>query len=165
MKKEAGDLPVGIFRPAIGWYFHDDFVSSNNSRPPPFPSFFIFSVYRLSPRLGRYEKSSRPNVNETVILKTAFLVISTYREPVRGWIDNLYGPTGVAAGAGTGILRSIHCDGSKLANVVPGDLTVNALIACAWDVANRYKYVTRSCFYRRREFHLRPIITLSDLCA
>lgn len=84
--KEAGDLPVGIFRPAI--------------------------------------------------------VISTYEEPIRGWIDNLYGPTGVAAGAGSGILRSIHCDGSILANVVPGDLTVNALIACAWDVANRQRSTT-----------------------
>ncbi|KAH0953754.1 hypothetical protein HN011_008466 [Eciton burchellii] len=80
IKKQADDLPVGIFRPAI--------------------------------------------------------VISTYREPLRGWIDNLYGPTGVAAGAGTGLLRSIHCDGSVHANVVPADLTVNALIACAWDVAN-----------------------------
>lgn len=68
-----------------------------------------------------------------------FSVISTYQEPVRGWIDNLYGPTGVAAGAGTGVLRSIHCDGSIEANVVPGDLTANALIACAWDVANRRK--------------------------
>lgn len=80
IRKQAGDLPIGIFRPAI--------------------------------------------------------VISTYIEPVRGWIDNLYGPTGVAAGAGTGVLRSIHCDGSVHANVVPADLTVNALIACAWDVAN-----------------------------
>ncbi|XP_020280731.1 fatty acyl-CoA reductase wat-like [Pseudomyrmex gracilis] len=80
IRKEAGDMPVGIFRPAI--------------------------------------------------------VISTYREPIKGWIDNLYGPTGVAAGAGTGLLRSIHCDGSTQANVVPADLTVNALIACAWDVAN-----------------------------
>ncbi|XP_071557368.1 fatty acyl-CoA reductase wat isoform X1 [Temnothorax nylanderi] len=78
--RKAGDLPIGIFRPAI--------------------------------------------------------VISTYQEPTRGWIDNLYGPTGVAAGAGTGLLRSIHCDGSVHANVVPADLTVNALIACAWDVAN-----------------------------
>ncbi|GAB1866560.1 Fatty acyl-CoA reductase [Camponotus japonicus] len=80
IRKQAGDLPIGIFRPAI--------------------------------------------------------VISTYIEPVRGWIDNLYGPTGVAAGAGTGLLRSIHCDGSVHANVVPADFTVNALIACAWDIAN-----------------------------
>ncbi|OXU24628.1 hypothetical protein TSAR_006068 [Trichomalopsis sarcophagae] len=63
------------------------------------------------------------------------IVISTYQEPLRGWIDNMYGPIGVAAGAGTGLLRSIHCDGSMRANVVPGDMTVNALIASAWDVA------------------------------
>ncbi|XP_012270706.1 fatty acyl-CoA reductase wat-like [Orussus abietinus] len=65
------------------------------------------------------------------------IVISTYREPLRGWIDNLYGPTGVAAGAGTGLLRSLHCDGSMQANVVPGDMTVNALIVSAWDVYDR----------------------------
>ncbi|XP_011499624.1 PREDICTED: putative fatty acyl-CoA reductase CG5065 [Ceratosolen solmsi marchali] len=67
------------------------------------------------------------------------IVISTYQEPIRGWIDNMYGPTGVAAGAGTGLLRSIHCDGSIKANVVPGDMTVNALIASAWDVASMKK--------------------------
>ncbi|XP_025986100.1 fatty acyl-CoA reductase wat isoform X1 [Solenopsis invicta] len=88
IRKQAGDLPAGIFRPAI--------------------------------------------------------VISTYQEPMRGWIDNLYGPTGVAAGAGTGLLRSIHCDGSVHANVVPADLTVNALIACAWDVANDQKTNNKS---------------------
>ncbi|XP_026668326.1 fatty acyl-CoA reductase wat-like [Ceratina calcarata] len=71
------------------------------------------------------------------------IVISTYKEPIRGWIDNLYGPTGVAAGAGAGLLRSIHCDGAVQANVVPGDLTVNALIACAWDVANRRKSISK----------------------
>ncbi|KAJ8688432.1 hypothetical protein QAD02_024227 [Eretmocerus hayati] len=63
------------------------------------------------------------------------IVISTYQEPIRGWIDNMYGPTGVVAGAGTGLLRSLHCDGTLKANVVPGDMTVNALIASAWDVA------------------------------
>lgn len=33
------------------------------------------------------------------------IVISTYREPVKGWVDNLYGATGVCAGAGAGVLR------------------------------------------------------------
>jgi len=75
------------------------------------------------------------------------VVISTYQEPIRGWIDNLYGPTGVAAGAGTGLLRSIHCDGSVSANVVPADLTINALIACAWDIANiRYIFIVNIIF-------------------
>ncbi|KAK0079381.1 hypothetical protein PV325_001342 [Microctonus aethiopoides] len=83
VQKEAVDMPIGIFRPAI--------------------------------------------------------VVSTYQEPIRGWIDNLYGPTGVAAGAGTGLLRSVHCDGSVHANVVPGDMVVNALITTAWDVAKVHK--------------------------
>ncbi|EFN84876.1 Fatty acyl-CoA reductase 1 [Harpegnathos saltator] len=67
------------------------------------------------------------------------IVISTYREPMRGWIDNMYGPTGVAAGAGAGLLRSIHCNGSMQANVVPADLTVNALVLSAWDTANIHR--------------------------
>lgn len=66
-------------------------------------------------------------------------MISTYKEPLQGWIDNMYGPTGVAAGAGMGFLKSLHCDGSMKANIVPGDMTVNALIASAWDVADKHK--------------------------
>lgn len=63
------------------------------------------------------------------------IVTSSVREPVVGWIDNLYGPTGVVAGVGTGVLRTMHCDRDITANIVPVDMTVNALIAAAWDVA------------------------------
>nr|XP_012226639.1 PREDICTED: putative fatty acyl-CoA reductase CG5065 [Linepithema humile] len=80
IRKQAGDLPIGIFRPAI--------------------------------------------------------IISTYREPIEGWIDNLYGPTGIAVGANIGLLRLVHCDDSISINAVPADLVINALIACAWDTAN-----------------------------
>ncbi|XP_067204777.1 fatty acyl-CoA reductase wat-like [Linepithema humile] len=80
IRKQAGNLPIGIFRPVI--------------------------------------------------------TIATYREPIRGWIDNLYGPTGIIFGASIGLLRSIHCDGSITTNVIPADLAINALIACAWDTAN-----------------------------
>ncbi|XP_012270704.1 fatty acyl-CoA reductase wat isoform X2 [Orussus abietinus] len=64
------------------------------------------------------------------------IVVSTAEEPLSGWIDNIYGPTGVVTGASTGLLRTLHCDAAKNANIVPVDLTVNALIASAWDVAN-----------------------------
>ncbi|KAG7201486.1 hypothetical protein KM043_004245 [Ampulex compressa] len=62
------------------------------------------------------------------------IVVSTAYEPLKGWIDNLYGPTGIVAAAGSGILRVMHCDPKVNANIVPVDLTVNALIASAWDV-------------------------------
>ncbi|XP_063703930.1 fatty acyl-CoA reductase wat-like isoform X2 [Culicoides brevitarsis] len=67
------------------------------------------------------------------------IVTSSAKEPVIGWIDNLYGPTGVVAGAGTGILRTMHCDKDINANIVPVDYTVNALIASVWDVAKAHE--------------------------
>lgn len=47
----------------------------------------------------------------------------------------MYGPTGVVYGVGTGVLRTMHCDRDIIANIVPVDMTVNALIAATWDVA------------------------------
>lgn len=67
------------------------------------------------------------------------IVTSSAKEPLVGWIDNLYGPTGVVAGAGTGVLRTMHCNRDINANIVPVDYCVNALIAAAWDVYHHYK--------------------------
>lgn len=97
VRRNKGNLPIGVFRPAIG------------------ETFAIKNVL----------------IKLNVII---FVVTSTVKEPVIGWIDNLYGPTGVVAGAGTGVLRTLHCDEHINANIVPVDMTCNALIAAAWDV-------------------------------
>ncbi|XP_044763926.1 fatty acyl-CoA reductase wat-like isoform X2 [Coccinella septempunctata] len=70
------------------------------------------------------------------------IVISTHKEPIEGWIDNLYGPTGVCAGVALGLLRVLLCDPHKKADLVPVDMCVAALIAAAWDTAQKNK--TRS---------------------
>lgn len=62
-------------------------------------------------------------------------MIATSKEPIAGWINNFYGPTGVVAGAGIGLLRSLHCDGNMLADLVPVDMVINCMIAAAWNVA------------------------------
>lgn len=108
-------------------------------------AFILSSLLGQWPNTYAYTKA----IAESVVEKEAVglpigifrpaIVISTYREPIKGWIDNLYGPTGVAAGAGTGLLRSLHCDGSVHANVVPGDMVVNALITSACDVTEVHK--------------------------
>lgn len=69
----------------------------------------------------------------------SFLVIATYNEPIRGWTDNIYGPTGVIVGVGTGVLRVINIDKEAVANMVPVDLVVNALIVTAWKTFENFK--------------------------
>ncbi|KAG5873648.1 hypothetical protein JTB14_001483 [Gonioctena quinquepunctata] len=66
------------------------------------------------------------------------IVVATYREPVRAWINNVYGATGVATGVGLGLLRTLHCDPDCQANIIPVDLCVNSIIASAWDVSNQF---------------------------
>lgn len=61
-------------------------------------------------------------------------VISTYREPVRGWIDNVYGPIGMMVGAGTGVLHTHLLNLDNVIDMVPVDLVVNAVIASAWNI-------------------------------
>ncbi|KAI4499646.1 hypothetical protein M0802_005216 [Mischocyttarus mexicanus] len=67
------------------------------------------------------------------------IVTSTYREPLKGWVDSYNGPVIVYACAGKGFIRSFHCDGSVETCLVPGDLTTNALIVSAWDIANKQR--------------------------
>lgn len=63
------------------------------------------------------------------------IIVSTYREPVRGWTSTLYGPAGIVAGAGVGFMHSCYCDAEKIADLVPVDLIANCIIACAWKTA------------------------------
>lgn len=65
-------------------------------------------------------------------------MISTYKEPVAGWTDNLYGPSGICSGAVRGFVHAIYGNGRKKANLVPADWVVNAMISCAWDIHRRY---------------------------
>lgn len=62
-------------------------------------------------------------------------MIPTYKEPVAGWIDNMYGPTGIVVGVGSGLLRVLYAVETNNAELVPVDMCVNALLASAWDVA------------------------------
>ena len=65
------------------------------------------------------------------------LVLSTYKEPVPGWTDNLYGPSGLCVGTARGFVHAIYGNSRKKANLVPADYCVNAMIASAWDINRR----------------------------
>uniref|UniRef100_A0A182PIA4 Fatty acyl-CoA reductase n=1 Tax=Anopheles epiroticus TaxID=199890 RepID=A0A182PIA4_9DIPT len=65
------------------------------------------------------------------------IVLSTYREPIAGWTDNLNGPAGLCLWTVKGYVRVIHGNGSKRANLVPVDYCVNAMLVACFDVAAR----------------------------
>lgn len=67
------------------------------------------------------------------------VVIATYREPVRGWIDNVYGPTGLIVGAGTGVLHTYFGDSNMTTDMIPVDMVVNALICATKETATNKK--------------------------
>lgn len=56
-------------------------------------------------------------------------------EPTPGWTDDLNIFAGIMAGAGCGLLRAYFADASCIAELVPVDLVVNAMIAIACDTA------------------------------
>ncbi|KAH8247772.1 hypothetical protein KR038_009656 [Drosophila bunnanda] len=62
-------------------------------------------------------------------------IISTYKEPVAGWIDNLYGPIGMLYGAARGFIRITPLNVKAQAGIVPVDYCVNMMIALAWHTA------------------------------
>lgn len=61
-----------------------------------------------------------------------FLVLSSLREPVKGWVDNWNGPNGIIAAVGKGIFRTMLGTGTKVADLVPVDTVINLMIVCAW---------------------------------
>ncbi|CAG2058109.1 unnamed protein product, partial [Timema podura] len=64
-------------------------------------------------------------------------VAGTLKEPLIGWIDNIYGPIGAVVGIGAGLLRSGIRKADFKSDIIPGDLVINGIIVAAYDVAVR----------------------------
>ncbi|XP_076259562.1 putative fatty acyl-CoA reductase CG8306 isoform X1 [Rhynchophorus ferrugineus] len=69
----------------------------------------------------------------TVIARPT-IVSNIIDEPLKGFTDNLNGPTGMALAGGLGILRMLRADGSKPLDQVPVDIVVKALILSALNI-------------------------------
>jgi len=82
-------------------------------------------------------------------LISCFVVISSYKEPVVGWVDNLNGPTGLMVAAGKGVIRSMHCKADYNAEVIPVDMAINSVIAIIYQILKTpEKWVIQLCFSR-----------------
>ncbi|KAH8332133.1 hypothetical protein KR074_009091 [Drosophila pseudoananassae] len=79
---------------------------------------------------------------EDVILKEAgslpisifrpSIIIPSSKEPLVGWIDNLYGPIGMMYGISFGVLRVSSFNKNALSSMVPVDYAANVALASSW---------------------------------
>ncbi|XP_069691438.1 fatty acyl-CoA reductase wat-like isoform X4 [Periplaneta americana] len=74
------------------------------------------------------------------------IVMSTYAEPFPGWVDNLNGGTPYTLNIALGMLHVSPTNPSYETSFVPCDMTINAIIASAWDVHQRRKLYWRHQF-------------------
>lgn len=63
------------------------------------------------------------------------IITSTAEEPIKGWINNIYGAVGVVMGSALGLLRTLHCDPENVAEIVPADYVISHIIVASWDAA------------------------------
>ncbi|XP_044764580.1 uncharacterized protein LOC123321141 [Coccinella septempunctata] len=90
------------------------------------------NTYSFTKAIAEHTVRTMANDIPTAICRPG-IVTSTYKEPLRSWIDNLYGPMGAIVGAGTGLLRTFHLDEEKVADLIPGDYVANGIIAAAYN--------------------------------
>lgn len=60
------------------------------------------------------------------------IVTPAWREPLAGWVDSLNGPIGIMVAGGKGVLRSMICEESYIAQVIPVDQAINGLLGIAY---------------------------------
>lgn len=75
------------------------------------------------------------NQGSIILILLLFKVTASWKEPMPGWVDNLNGPTGMLAGAGKGVLRTLMCHREKVADLIPVDMAINLMITVAWHLA------------------------------
>lgn len=59
-------------------------------------------------------------------------MIATNSDPIPGWINNIYGLTGVLLASGLGFHRVLPYDEKKLGDFVCADFVINSTLAVAW---------------------------------
>jgi len=65
------------------------------------------------------------------------IIGSSLRDPVKGWVETLTASSALFFSTGIGFQRLIHCDGSKIGDVIPVDYVADMIIVVAGLQANK----------------------------
>ncbi|CAG9770341.1 unnamed protein product [Ceutorhynchus assimilis] len=67
------------------------------------------------------------------------IVIASAKEPIRSWVDNIYGPVGLIEGAALGLLHTMPGNADGISDCVPADFVINNCIAASYKTARERK--------------------------
>ncbi|XP_063962753.1 fatty acyl-CoA reductase 1-like isoform X1 [Lytechinus pictus] len=59
-------------------------------------------------------------------------VLGSWKEPYRGWVDNILSGSGLMAAVGKGMVTTVLSDPNTILDVIPVDVIVNAMIGVTW---------------------------------
>jgi fatty acyl-CoA reductase len=76
-------------------------------------------------------------MNRIIFLPVLFAVISTYEEPVAGWVDNYYGLIGIVVGILMGGIRNLFAKKDGVVYCIPCDFVANVILAATCDLAKK----------------------------
>lgn len=89
------------------------------------------NTYTYTKAIAEYVVQNESKGLPICIMRPA-IVVSTFREPLKGWTNNLYGPMGAIVGIGVGVIRTFMADCNKICDLVPADYVTNATICSAY---------------------------------
>nr|XP_026483536.1 fatty acyl-CoA reductase 1-like [Vanessa tameamea] len=90
------------------------------------PNTYVFTK-QLAEHVLAEQKGKLP-----IVIMRPSIVISSDKEPMAGWVENLNGPVGILIASGKGILRSLYTDPDIVSDYIPVDVAIKAFIAGAW---------------------------------
>ncbi|XP_014479565.1 PREDICTED: fatty acyl-CoA reductase 1-like [Dinoponera quadriceps] len=95
------------------------------------PNTYVFSKAIAEDTVRQY------GVELPVCIVRPSIVISTAKEPVSGWVNNIYGAVGVVMGSALGLLHTLYCVPEYKADLMPADYVIANIIVAGWDIAKR----------------------------
>nr|XP_033328836.1 putative fatty acyl-CoA reductase CG5065 [Megalopta genalis] len=89
------------------------------------------NTYTFSKRLAEQVIIDYSKRLPCVIVRPS-IVVSSFDDPISGWIDNFNGPMGLMVGGGKGILRVVLMDPVVASDYIPVDVTIKATLIATW---------------------------------
>jgi alcohol-forming fatty acyl-CoA reductase len=137
--KNVGEL---VYPPASPLNHHE-FIKCINTMPKDFVGLISDQLQGTHPNTYTITKSMAEQVVADyshllpICIVRPSIVTGSLHEPYPGWVDNVFGITGIMMEIGRGTISSIMCDEKYVMDLVPVDIVANTMITAGW--ANSFR--------------------------